>query len=76
MQAFKLKDVSSVVQLLTTRQAVKLKRVTKGHPGAHAALCARVHYVHMEELAAAAEAQGSSEGRDAAGGRGSGKVLL
>ena len=42
-QAVKLKDVSSVVQLLTTRQAVKLKRVTKGHPGAHAALCAQVH---------------------------------
>ena len=76
MKACKLKDVSSVVQLLTTRQAVKLKRVTKGHPGAHAALCAQVHYVHMEELAAAAEAQEGSEGRDAARGRGSEKVLL
>jgi hypothetical protein len=76
MKPFKLKGVSSVVQLLTTRQAVKLKRVTKGHPGAHAALCAQVHYVHMEELAGAAEAQGGSEGRSAARVRGSQKMLL
>ena len=74
MKVFKLMGVSSVAQLLTTRQAVKLKRVTRDHPGAHAALCAQVYYI--EELAATAEAQGGSEGRSAARGRGFEKVLL
>ena len=76
MKAFKLMGVSSVAQLLTTRQAVKLKRVTRDHPGAHAALCAQVHYIHIEELAATAEAQGGSEGRSEGRSRGFEKVLL
>ena len=32
-----------MLQVLTTRQAAKLKRMVKGHAGAHAALCAQVY---------------------------------
>ena len=38
-----LKQLPAVLQVLTTRQAAKLKRMVKGHAGAHAALCAQVY---------------------------------
>ena len=51
-----------MLQVLTTRQAAKLKRRVKGHAGAHAALCAQVYSacsggIHATDEDAACEAQ-------------------
>ena len=37
--------------MLTARQGAKLRRMTKGHSGMHAALCAQVNHSHCEESA-------------------------
>ncbi|CAK0732231.1 hypothetical protein CVIRNUC_000102 [Coccomyxa viridis] len=38
-----------LAEVLTARQGAKLRRMTKGHNGVHAALCAQVNYSHCEE---------------------------